>query len=166
VLAILWLYMARNRPAELAVIPLEMTLTDRGGQLVVEWNRSRPELRLVRSGEISIVDGGTRVRLPLTAGEAQIGSFTFVPKSGDVQVLLRLEGHGKPLSAFARFLGPPPNQPAPRPAPPPDTADLDRLRKENAELRGEVFRAKARADQAETAIRVLRERLNAAESKK
>ena len=39
-----WLYVARNRVADPTVIPIEMTVTDRGGELIVEWDRSRPEL--------------------------------------------------------------------------------------------------------------------------
>ena len=160
--AIGWLYVARNRAPEPAVTPIEMTVTDRGGQLVVEWDRSRPELRLVRAGEISVTDAGGKVSMALTAAEARAGSLTWARKSGDVQVSVRFDGAGKPLVAFARFLGAPPlNQKPQR-----DAAELDRLRKENIELRGEVDRAKARADQAETAVRVLRDRLDAADSKK
>ena len=48
----------------------------------------------------------------------------------------------------------------------PDTGELDRLRRENVELRAEIDRQKARAAQTDTVIRVLRERLAAAESKK
>ncbi|MGA2185253.1 MAG: hypothetical protein ABSH47_19715 [Bryobacteraceae bacterium] len=160
--AIGWLYLARNRAPEPAVTPIEMTVTDRGGQLVVEWDRSRPELQRVRAGEISVTDAGSRVSIALSAAEAQTGSFTWARKSGDVQVSLHFDGAGKPLSASAHFLGVvPPHQ-----KPEHDTAELDRLRKENVELRGEVDRAKARADQAETAVRVLRERLDAVEPKK
>jgi len=83
-----------------------------------------------------------------------------------VQVSLHFEGAGKPLTAFARFLGGPPLHQKPEHADQRDTAELDRLRKENIELRGEVDHAKTRADQAETVIRVLRARVDAAESKK
>lgn len=166
-----WLYMARNRAPEPAEIPIETTVTDRGGQLVVEWDHSRPELRRVRAGEISVTDAGNKVNIALTAAEAQAGSFTWARKSGDVQVSLHLDGAGKPLSAFARFLGAPPPAPG-RPeraaelAAERDTAELGRLRKENIELRTEIDRGKARAAQTATVIRVLRERVNAAESKK
>ncbi len=170
--AIGWLYLARNRPPEPAEIPIGMTVTDRGGQLVVEWDRARPELRLVRAGEISVTDAGSRVNIALSAAEAQAGSFTWARESGDVQVSLHLDGAGKPLAAFARFLGLPPPLPMPKPEPKPeraavpDTGELDRLRRENVELRAEIDRQKARAAQTDTVIRVLRERLAAAESKK
>lgn len=165
-LAIGWLYMARNRTAEPSVVPIEMTVTDRAGQLLVEWDHSRPELRQVRAGEISVTDAGNPVNVALTAAEAQAGSFTWARKSGDVQVSLRLEGAGKPLGAFARFLGEPPSHSKTDRAAAPDTTELDTLRKENADLRGEVERAKAQASQAETVIRILHERVDAAESKK
>jgi hypothetical protein len=165
-LAIGWLYLARDRTPEPVLTPIEMTVTDHDGQLVVEWDHSQPALQGVRAGEISISDGGNKVGVPLTAAEAQAGSFTFERKSGDVQVLLRLEGPGKPLSAFARFLGEPPPLRETERGTAKDSAELDVLRKENAELRGEVFRAKAQSDQAATVIRVLRERVDAAESKK
>jgi hypothetical protein len=169
--AIGWLYTARNRAPEPAETPLEMTVTDRAGQLVVEWDHSRPELQRVRAGEISVTDAGSRVSVPLSAAEARAGSFTFTRKSGDVRVSLHLDGAGKPLRAFARFLGVPPPQQQPeraaeRALAERNTAELNRLREENIALRGEVDRAKARADQAETVIRVLRERLDATESKK
>jgi len=164
--AIGWLYMARTRAPEPAEIPIEMTITDRGGQLVVEWDHSRPELLRVRAGEISVTDAGGKVSIALTAAEVQAGSFTWTRKSGDVRISLRFDGAGKPLGASAHFLGAPPPQQRPERAAEPDSAELDRLRKENIELRGEIDRAKARADQAETAVRVLRERLDATETKK
>ena len=160
--AIGWLYVAGHRAPEPAVTPIEMTVTDRGGQLIVEWDHSRPELQRVSAGEITVADAGSRVSVALSAAEAKTGSFTWARKSGDVQVSLHFDGAGKSLGASARFLGvPPPHQ-----MPEHDTAGLDRLRKDNVELRGEVDRAKARADRAETVVRVLRDRLDAAETKK
>jgi hypothetical protein len=165
-LAIGWLYLARARTPEPAETPITMTVTDRDGQLVVEWDHSRPELRSVRAGELAITDGGNKVSVALTSADAQAGSFTWARKSGDVQVSLHFEGAGKPLVAFARFFGAPPLRHKPERADARDTAELDRLRKDNVELRGEVDRAKAQAAQAATVIRVLRERVDAAESKK
>ena len=163
--AIAWLYLARPHPAEPPELPIPMTVTDRAGQLVVEWDHARPELQSVRWGEISVIDGSTRATVPLTAAQAQSGSFTWVRKTGDVQVLLNMEGAAKPLTSSARFLGQPPHPPQ-EAAAQTGTAELDRLRKENTSLRGEVERAKAQASQAETVIRVLRARVDAAESKK
>jgi hypothetical protein len=165
-IAIGWLYLVRTRAPEPAEIPLQMTVTDRGGQLVVEWDHGRPELQGVRAGAISVTDGGARTNVALTAAEARSGSFTLTRRSGDVQVALHFDAAGKPLTAFARFIGAPPAHPKTERAAPPDTAELDRLRRENVVLRGEVDRAKARADRAETVIRVLRERVDAEESKK
>ena len=162
-IAIGWLYFTRNRVIEPLDLPINMTVTDRDGQLVVEWDHARPELQQVQSGQITVVDGSAKVNLPLTPSEAQRGSFTFVRQSGDVRVSLHLERPGKPLNASARFLGAPPVRE--KPVSDTDAAELDRLRTENTELRTEVDRSKARTDQAETVIRVLRERVDAAEAK-
>ncbi len=165
-LAIGWLYMARTRTPEPAEIPIPMTMTDRAGQLVVEWDHQRPELASVKDGQISIIDGGSQSNVAITASEAQTGSFTWARKSGDVQISLRLNGAAKPLTASARFMGTAPPRQKQERAAAIDASELDRLRTENIELRSEVERAKSKADQGETVIRVLRERLDAAESKK
>jgi hypothetical protein len=161
-----WLYVARNRAADPTVIPIDMTVTDRAGELIVEWDRSRPELRGVRSGSLFVDDGGYTANFHLTPAEAQAGSFTWTRMSGDVQVALHFAGAGKPLAAFARFIGGPPPPRMPVHDTVADSAELDRLHKENEDLRSQVVRAKAQAAQSEAVIHILRERVSAAEAKK
>jgi hypothetical protein len=161
-----WLYVTRSRAADPTVIPIEMTVTDHAGELIVQWDRSRPELRGVRSGSLFVDDGGYTSNFHLTPADAQAGSFTWTRMSGDVQLALHFAGAGKPLAAFARFIGPPPPLRMPVHDTVADSAELDRLHKENEDLRSQVVRAKAQAAQSEVVIRVLRERVNAAESKK
>jgi len=161
-----WLYVTRSRAADPTVIPIDMTVTDRAGELIVAWDRSRPELRGVRSGSLFVDDGGYTADFHLTPAEAQAGSFTWTRMSGDVQVALHFAGAGKPLAAFARFIGRPPPLRMPVHDTVADSAELDRLHKENEDLRAQVVRAKVQAAQSEAVIRILRERVNASEAKK
>jgi hypothetical protein len=145
--AIAWLHFTRNGPLDPPETPIDMTVMDRDGQLVIAWDHARPELRAARGGRLSIVDGPVRKDVSLTPEQARTGSLTLVRGSAAVQVSLHLETDGKPLVASAQFLGAAPQ------APRTNAADVDALRKENLELRGEVDRAKARAERAEAALK-------------
>ena len=158
--AVGWLYFARNRPVDPPEVPVDMSVTDHDGQLVIAWDRARPELRAARGGRVSIVDGTVSREISLTPALARSGSLTWTRRSPEVRVSLHLDTEGKPLAASAQFLGAPPR------APRADSGALDRLRQENIELRGEVDRAKARAEQAEAAFEVLQKQLGGAEATK
>jgi len=152
--AIGWLYFSQNGRPDPPEIPIEMTVLDHDGQLAIAWDHARPELRAARGGRLSIVDGAVRQDIPLTSALARTGSLTWVRGSAAVQVYLHLDTNGKPLVGSAQFLGA-----APQTAPARDP-DSDALRKENLELRGEVDRANARADEAEAAYRALQNRID------
>jgi hypothetical protein len=154
--AIAWLHFTRSGPLNPPENPVEMSLTDRDGQLVIAWDHARPELRAARGGHLSIVDGAVRQDVSLTPEQARTGSLTWVRRSAAVHVSLHLDTEGKPLVASAQFLGAAPQ------APRTDAADTDALRGENLELRGEVDRAKARAERAEAAFEALQKRLGGA----
>jgi len=158
--AIAWLHFTRNGRLEPPETPIDMTLVDRDGQLVIAWDHARPELQAARGGHLSIIDGAVRQNVALTPEQARTGTLTWARGSAAVQVSLRLDTVGKPVVASAQFLGAAPQ------APRNDTADTDALRKENLELRGEVDRAKARAAQAEAAFELLQKQLGGAEATK
>ena len=162
---IAWLYFTPNGRFNPPDRPIEMSLTDRDGQLVVAWDHARSELQAARGGRLSIVDGPVKQDVSLTAEQARTGSVTWVRRSAAVEVSLHVDTAGKPLVASAQFLGLAP-QAAPPAAPRIDPADVDALRSENLELRGEVDRAKARAEQAEAAFEVLQKQLGGADATK
>jgi hypothetical protein len=162
-----WFALHPSQPSAPAETPVDMTVMDRDGQLVIQWDHAAEPMAAVRGGVVAIADDAPEQRFPLSAAQARTGSFTWARHSGDVRVALRFDTGGKPLSAFARFVGAAP-APAVRPAAPPVRTIRDpaaaQLRRENASLRADVAREQARTAQAETVVRILRNRLDAAEA--
>ncbi len=166
-----WFLPRSAGPAAPAESPIDMTVTDRNSQLVIDWDHAAARMAAVRGGQLVITDGDATARFALDADDARTGSFTWARRSGDIRIALHLDTGAKPLSAFARYIGGPP---APAVSATPgkqkavrvgnDPANVQ-LRKENAALRESLAQADARATQAENLMRILRNRLDAAEAR-
>ena len=152
-LAIGWLHFSRTAQPDVAETPIDMTLTDHDGQLLIAWDHARNELSQVRGGHILISDGSAKRDIVLSPEQARTGSLTWTRTSSDVLVSLRLDTPVKPLAASSRFLGSPP------PASPAEVSASDALHRENQELRRELESTKTRAAEAETAFRALQKRI-------
>ncbi len=164
-----WLVTRASGPPSAAVTPADMTVMDRNGQLLIDWDHGAARMANVRGGQLAITDGDATARFPLDANDARNGSFTWARRTGDVRIALRLDTGAKPLAAFARFVGeqPPPAAPVTQTPVPVsrEPATAQQLRKENAALRASLALADARATQAENLMRILRNRLDAAEAR-
>jgi hypothetical protein len=141
--------------------PLTLRIADAGGELRLEWDKASESIRDAVRGTLEIRDGTTNLTLPLDAKHLREGSYTYNPKSGDLEVRLTVVPvNGAPVQESARFLGTLTN-------PADDSAQLRRQRDELAgevkTMREQLQRLTVRNKELEEAIRVLQNRVQAAE---
>jgi hypothetical protein len=119
--------------------PLALTLTEREGQLQIQWNHSSRSIASAVRGTLSIRDGKSSRTFPLTPQELAQG-FSYKRTSGDVEVRMRVENAGgEPVEETTTFLGAAPadsgadaNAKAAEKERDALQAEVERLRRENA----------------------------------
>lgn len=139
---------------------LGLVMTEREGELQVEWNSgSRSVLRATR-GLLLILDGADTERVPLTRAMLTEGRYAFARKSGDIEVRMEVETTRGTLRETSRFLG------RPAAAAPASDGRSEELEAQRAALEAEVNRLKAqnavlynRVQQLERTQRLLESRL-------
>jgi proteasome lid subunit RPN8/RPN11 len=116
-----------------AIEPISLAVVEREGQLRIEWNHtSRPVNAAVR-GTLVINDGSNTQTFALSPRELTAGSYTYVRKTGDVEVRMSVEdAEGGKVQEASRFLGQPPVKI--------DPGEMDDLKKKRDELQTEVDR--------------------------
>jgi hypothetical protein len=145
--------------------PITLVVVEHDGQLQVQWNHSAKLVREAVRGSLEISDGGESKTMALSREMLASGNFTYVRKTGDVEVRMTVETpEGARWQEASRYLGRPPaaavgSDPATGTAPtgtgtqPPTAAgdDVTRLRQENAHQA-------ARIQQLERTLRILQSR--------
>jgi hypothetical protein len=146
------------------VEPISLVVAERDGQLQIHWNHAAKPVAKATRGSLMIVDGGESRTLSLSRQELATGNFTYMRKTGDIEVRMMVEdAGGGTMQEASRFLGKPPAASAT----PSDPAQLEQRR---SELDEEVRRLRqvngaqaARIQQLERTLQILRTRLGAAE---
>jgi hypothetical protein len=154
----LWMQSVAPEPITLAVV-------EHDGQLQVQWNHSAKLVREAARGSLEIADGGESKTMALSREMLASGNFTYVRKTGDVEVRMTVETpDGARWQEASRYLGRPPaaavgSDPPNGTAPlasgtQPSAAEGDevtRLRRENA-------RQAAQIQRLERTLRILQSR--------
>jgi len=144
---------------QLHVEPLSLGVIERDGQLQIQWNHSSQSVLGATAGTLDIVDGGEKRSIPLNRTELAQGSFTYMRRSGDVEVRLAVNtsGGGR-MEEASRFLGTPPEGV--------DASEMDAIKVERDALQDEVTRLRgltgqqaARIQQLERTLVILQSRL-------
>ena len=139
--------------------PLSLAVIERDGQVQIQWNHASQSVMGAASGTLDIVDGGEKRSIPLNRTELAQGGFTYMRRSGDVEVRLSVttSGGGR-LEEASRFLGT-----APEGA---DASEVDAMKVERDALQDEVTRLRgqtgqqaARIQQLERTLVILQSRL-------
>ena len=163
-----WFY---QRPV--AAEPLRLKATEEGGILLVEWNQAS---RIAAEGDratLEVEDGTHSASYRLDGGNLRRGVYLVAAKTGDVKIRLTVyDRHGGVAGEeHARYLGPPPSNAAEQDLAA-ARAEVDRLSRENAQLRGDLKVAESRAaaqakrvDSLEGVVRIQRQRLDVAEKR-
>jgi hypothetical protein len=77
---------------------IPMRITDTGSQLRIDWDANEEPVLSATSGVLEIRDGETEpVHLPFARDVLRAGSVLYAPRSGTIQVRMRLMNHKGPL---------------------------------------------------------------------
>ena len=141
--------------------PIALTVSERDGQLQIEWNHSARPVSGATHGSLAIVDGKQTRTVPLSPKDLAMGKFTYVRESGDIDVRLEVENTaGEKVEEASRFLGRPPEHQ--------DSEERKALEQQRDDLQAEVESLrKENAAQAErirqldVTLRILHTRLGA-----
>jgi proteasome lid subunit RPN8/RPN11 len=154
--------------------PLGLAVVEHDGQLRIQWNQGASKVHSATRGALEISDGGDPRSIALSREMLTSGNFTYVRKTGDVEVRMTVESpDGARWQEASRYLGRPPGpaaaadpsaaaaNPSASSAPPPSAgsavqdeevqATLRRLRSDNA-------RQADRIQQLERTIRLMQGR--------
>ncbi len=133
---------------QLHVEPLSLGVIERDGQLQITWNHASQSIVGATAGTLDIVDGGEKRSIPLNRSELAQGSFTYMRRSGDVEVRLAVTtpGGGR-MEEASRFLGTPPEGV--------DASEMDAIKVERDALQDEVTRLRAQSGQQAARIQQL-----------
>jgi hypothetical protein len=89
--------------------PITLAVAEHDGQLQVQWNHSARLVREAVRGSLEISDGGESKTMALSREMLASGNFTYVRKTGDVEVRMTVETpEGARWQEASRYLGRPP----------------------------------------------------------
>ncbi len=133
---------------QLHVEPLSLGVIERDGQLQINWNHASQSIAGATGGTLDIVDGGEKRSIPLNRTELAQGGFTYMRRSGDVEVRLSVNtsGGGR-MEEASRFLGTPPESA--------DSSEMNALKVQRDALQDEVTRLRAQTGQQAARIQQL-----------
>jgi hypothetical protein len=135
-----------------------LRVEESGNLLLVRWDQTIPRLRFADEGIVEINDGGTLQTIRLDREELASGMLTYVRRSGDVAVGLRVRGGGKiTLEEVARYLGP--SAPARTHAAPPAAELSSQLASDERRVDEALRQEAGRKQRIEEAVRILENRL-------
>jgi hypothetical protein len=138
--------------------PISLSVSEKDGQLQIQWNRSSSTIVRASAGTLEITDGQDKQNLTLTQKELATGNLTYARKTGDVQIRLIVTGSGGQKEEGSRFLGQPPEGV--------DSSEVGLMKVEKDALQDEVIRLKQenseqadRIKQLERTLTVMRTRM-------
>ena len=157
----------------LNVEPIGLSVSERAGELRIQWNPASRSVTNAARASIEITDGGNAAGkqvIDLTPAQLASGNLTYARKSGDVQIRMTVSGSGGPVSGGpveegSRFLGNPPDKAADAGAAAADSEpDSQQLQDEVTRLRAENSQQAERIRRLERTLTILRSRLGITEA--
>jgi hypothetical protein len=138
--------------------PLNIAVTEREGQLQIEWNNAARTVLQATSGTLEILDGNQTQKIPLTRMQLTEGRYMYTRQSGDVRLKLDIQGDSGTISGGTTFLGKPPAPETPE-AVVNFGAEKEALDAEIARLKAENASLRERMQQLERTNAILQSRL-------
>ncbi|HLG99043.1 MAG TPA: hypothetical protein VKX49_22215 [Bryobacteraceae bacterium] len=144
-----------------------LRVASEGETVEISWDPDSVPVREAERGSIDIQDGPTKKSISLSSDQLHAGKTTYARQSGDVALQMNIFGAGgHEFHEFARLVA----QPVPSPNPTPlDSGQLqserDDLVNQVEQLRQQVRKEAARADQAQGVVRILQNRLQVDENR-
>jgi hypothetical protein len=160
ILAILGL---RYFEARMTSEPISLAVSERDGQLQIQWNHASNTIATATGGSLEITDGQEKQNVVLTPKELALGNFTYSRKTGDVRIRMLVAGSGGQIEEGSRFLGKEPEVA--------DGNEMDLLKVQRDALQDEVIRLREqnsqqteRIQQLERTLTVMRTRMGISQS--
>jgi proteasome lid subunit RPN8/RPN11 len=164
----------RRVPSPSASIGLHAVAEAQTVQLA--WDGNARAIRDADRGEIEISDGGKSSQVSLTSDQLQAGKLSYLPQSSDVSFVLTVHpADGEPIHDSTRLVAPTfsvprqppqllPAAPSPAAAPPvtppaPASTAQSELAQQVQQLKADVSKERARADELQNLVRILENRL-------
>lgn len=159
-------FLVTQKTKETPIVPFSLRVATAGPVAEISWDRDSTPVWNGDHASIKIQDGPDTKQISLTSAQLREGATHYVRETGDVSLLMTIyDSSGRQSQEFARLVAlPAPPLPDSAPAPAPgDTTQLrserDDLQNQVQELKGEVRKEAARADQAESVVKILENRL-------
>jgi hypothetical protein len=144
--------------------PLGLLVSERDGQLQIQWNHASRSITGATSATIEIADGtADKQNVVLTPPQLASGNLTYARRSADVQVRMRVNGPAGAMEEGSRFLGGTPEAGNGREAEL-TKAQRDELQDEVERLRDQNSQQAQRIQRLERTLTILRSRLGIADS--
>ena len=159
-------FLVMQKPAPTPVLSFSLRVAAAGNMVEISWDRDSIPVYKGDHASIKIQDGADAKQISLSADELHAGKTHYVRETGDVTFLMTIyDGGSQEFHEFARLVAPPADAASATPGP--ESADSSQLRSERDKLETQVNQLKeqvrkeaARADQAESVVRILENRLN------
>jgi len=145
--------------------PIALSVSELGGQLQIQWDRSSGTVTHATKGSLVIRDGSEPRTIELRPRDLTLGNFSYARKTGDVEVRLNVEdANGLRTEEASRFIGRAPAEADPAET---DTITLQRdaLQDEVTRLREENAQQAARIQQLQRTMVILQSRLGITEGR-
>ncbi len=143
------------------------------------WNANSRAIRDSDGAEIEINDGGKSSQVSLSSDQLRAGKMSYLPQSRDVSFEMTVHpANGDPIHDSARLIAPvfslppaptqppqllpanpTPSNPLPANAPAPPAAGQDALQQQITQLKEDLGKERARADELQNLVRILENRL-------
>lgn len=161
--AVVFLFMQKTAPASLPSFSLRVAAV--GDMVEISWDRDSIPVYKSEHASIKIQDGADTKQISLNSEQLHAGKTHYVRETGDVALLMTIYDKGsQEFQEFARLVAAPADAASLSPAP--QSADASQLRAERDDLQTQVRQLKeqvrkeaARADQAESVVKILENRL-------
>ncbi|HTW63666.1 MAG TPA: hypothetical protein VME17_03580 [Bryobacteraceae bacterium] len=180
-----WLLYQNQKPAEKPHLGLRVSLGN-GGIAQIEWDPNSSTVRNSVRGEIDITAAGKTSQVPLTSDQLRLGQTTYAAQPGETEFdLIVFPSAGNPVRESTHFTAPlataapvvsespvvtapveraqpasAPTQPVPPPAAAPPSPNQDALEQQVRQLKDDLAKERARADQLQNLVRILENRLS------
>ena len=159
-------FLVMQKPAPAPVLSFALRVAAAGNIVEISWDRDSIPVYKGDHASIKIQDGADTKQISLSSDELHAGKTHYVRETGDVGFLMTIYNSGsQEFHEFARLVAP--SADAANATPAPESADSSQLRVERDrlearvnELKEQVQKEAARADQAESVVRILENRLN------
>ncbi len=170
-------FLLYQRRAPISNSSIALRATSEAQTVQLAWDANSQAIRDSDRGEIKIDDGAKSTQVSLTSDQVHAGKMSYLPQSGDVSFVMTVyPANGDPIHDSTRLIAavfsppiqppqllppspPPASTQAPPSTPAPPAASNDALEQEVQQLKEELGKERARADQLQNLVRILENRL-------